>query len=37
MDGAQKPLEVAVEAEDEEFKEDALEAVAVAKDDDESE
>ena len=36
VDGAQKPLEVAEEAEDEEFEEDALEAVAVAKDDDES-
>ena len=34
VDGAQKPLEVAEEAEDEEFEEDTLEAVAVAKDDD---
>ena len=36
MDDAQKPLEVAEEAEDEEFEEDTLEAVAVVKDDDES-
>ena len=37
VDGAQKPLEVAEEAEDEEFEEDTLEAVAVVKADDDDE